>query len=164
MSKFSTTAISTCFFLCFILFFISENAQAQKYKKLSDTTKLNKEYAEVSLDIANLNSKLAREKRKTAGYQSNTSSSSDIAVSSAQRSKDQAAVATNGNTSDTRRAVRDAKRANRKANRAENAESEERDNSKNIIRLQAQIDKKQARLNDLDMQRAAIMGKLIDQD
>jgi len=160
MSKYKVTGIPACFLLCIALFFISENAQAQKYRKLSDTTKLNKEYAEVSLDIVNLKAKLEKEKSKTAGYQSNTSSSSDKAARSAQRSKDQAKTATNGNTSDTRKAVRDAKRANRKARHAENAESDENDNSKRISKLQTQIDKKQARLTDLDAQHAALMAKL----
>jgi len=159
MKKYHATGILTGLLLCFGLFFISEDVHAQKYKKLSDTTRLNKEYAQVSLDIANLNSKLISEKNKAADYQSDANSAADRAASSAQKSKDQAATATNGNTSDTRRAVKQAKRANRRANHAKDARADERDNSSRITKLQDQIDKKQKRLSELDKQRDYLMSK-----
>lgn len=160
MRNLKSAGIPACFLLCFSLIFISENTQAQKYKTASDTIRLNKEYAQLRLDIANLNSKLSDEKEKTADYQLSTSSTSDKATRSAQQSKTQAATATNGNTSDTRQAVRDAKRANRKARSARKAKSNEKDHNKRIKALESQIAKKQSRLRKLDLERAAIMTKL----
>jgi len=132
-------------------------AHGQKYKTMSDTTNLNKEYGEISLEISKLNTKLIEEKNKTADYHSKTSSSAGDAVATAQASKDQADVATNGNTTDTKKAVTDAKEADKKANNAKNAVSDEKKNNQKIKELSAQIDQKQKLLRDLDSQRAAIM-------
>ena len=133
-------------------------ANGQKYKTLSDTTRLNKEYGEISLEMSKLNTKLLEEKNKTADYHSKTSSSAGDAVATAQASKDQADVATSGNTTDTKKAVTDAKEADKKANDAKNAVSDEKKNNKKIKELTAQIDQKQKLLRDLDSQRAAIMS------
>jgi len=133
-------------------------AQGQKYKTMSDTSRLNKEYGEISLEISKLNTRLLEEKNKTADYHSKTSSTAGDAVATAQASKDQADVATNGNTSDTKKAVTDAKQADKKANDAKDAVSDEKKNSKKINQLNAQIEQKQKLLRDLDSQRAAIMA------
>jgi hypothetical protein len=133
-------------------------AYGQKYKTMSDTTRLNKEYGEISLEISKLNTKLLEEKNKTADYHSKTSSSAGDAAATAQASKDQADVATSGNTTDTKKAVTDAKEADVKANTAKNAVSDEKKNNKKIKELTAQIDQKQKLLRDLDSQRAAIMA------
>ena len=147
--------LGSSFFLTGLL--ITTVAHGQKYKTMSDTTRLNKEYGEISLEMAKLNTKLIEEKNKTADYHSKTSSTAGDAVATAQASKDQADVATNGNTSDTKKAVTDAKEADKKANNAKNAVSDEKKNDKKIKELTAQIDQKQKLLRDLDSQRAAIM-------
>jgi hypothetical protein len=144
--------------LILTLLFLTSVVQGQKYKSMSDTTRLNKEYGAISLEVAKLNTKLIEEQNKTADYRSKTSSTAGDAVSTAQVSKDQAAVATNGNTTDTKKAVNDAKNADKKANNAKNAVSDEKNNNKKINQLTAQIDQKQKLLRDLDSQRAAIMG------
>lgn len=133
-------------------------AYGQKYKTMSDTTRLNKEYGEISLEMSKLNTKLLEEKNKTADYHSKTSSSAGDAVATAQASKDQADIATDGNTTDTKKAVTDAKEADKKANDAKDAVSDEKKNNKKIKELTAQIDQKQKLLRDLDSQRAAIMA------
>jgi hypothetical protein len=130
----------------------------QQYKTMSDTTSLNKKYGEISLEIAKLNTKLIEEKNKTADYHSKTSSTAGDAVSTGQASKDQADVATSGNTTDTKKAVKDAKEADRKANDAKDAISDEKKNNKKIAQLTAEIDQKEKLLRDLDTQRAAIMA------
>jgi hypothetical protein len=144
--------------LILTVLFLTNVVQGQKYKSMSDTTRLNKEYGEISLEISKLNTRLIEEQNKTANYQSKTSSSAGDAAATAQKSKDQAAVATDGNTSDTKKAVNDAKDADKKANNAKNAVSDEKNNSKKIKQLTAQIDQKQKLLRDLDSQRAAIMA------
>jgi len=144
--------------LLFTGLLVTSIANGQKYKTMSDTTRLNKEYGEISLEISKLNTKLLEEKNKTADYHSKTSSSAGDAVATAQASKDQADVATSGNTTDTKKAVTDAKEADKKANDAKDAVSDEKKNNKKIKELTAQIDQKQKLLRDLDSQRAAIMA------
>ena len=133
-------------------------AYSQKYKTMADTTRLNKEYGEISVEISKLNTQLLEEKNKTADFHSKTSSSAQDAAATAQASKDQADVATSGNTTDTKKAVKDAKSADKKANNAKDAVSDEKDNNKKIQKLTAQIEQKQKLLRDLDSQRAAIMA------
>jgi hypothetical protein len=113
-----------------------------------------------SLDISKLNTKLIEAKNKTAGYQQKISSTASDAVSSGQSSKDQAATATSGNTTDTKKAVRDAKRADREANNAKDAIADEKKNNKKIDELTASLEKKQKQLDELDIQRAAILAQL----
>jgi len=144
--------------LLFTGLLVTTVSYGQKYKTMSDTTRLNKEYGEISLEISKLNTKLLEEKNKTADYHSKTSSSAGDAVATAQASKDQADVATSGNTTDTKKAVTDAKEADKKANDAKDAVSDEKKNNKKIKELTAQIDQKQKLLRDLDSQRAAIMA------
>ncbi len=138
--------------------FIVNVVQGQKYKTISDTSRLNKEYGEISLEISKLNTKLIEEKNKTVDYRSKTSSSAKDAVATGEASKNQAAVATDGSTTDTKKAVKDAKEADKKAHNAKNAISDEKKNNKKINELTAQIDQKQRLLRDLDSQRAAIMA------
>ena len=148
--------LSTSFILTALL--ITTVAHAQKYKTLADTTRLNKEYGEISLEISKLNTKLQEEKNKTADFHSKTSSTAGDAAATAQASKDQADVATNGNTSDTKKAVSDAKAADKKANDSKDAIAVEKKNGKKINELTAQIDQKQKLLRELDSQRAAILS------
>ena len=54
--------LSTSFILT--LFFLTTVVHAQKYKSMSDTARLNKEYGEISLEIAKLNTKLMRIRTK----------------------------------------------------------------------------------------------------
>lgn len=149
----------TGFLILGTLFFYGP-VSAQKYKTVSDTTRLNKEYGKISLDLSKLNTKLIAEKNKTVDYQSKTISTEKDAVSSGQNSKDQAATATSGNTTDTKKAVRDAKRADREANDAKNAAKDEKKNNQRIKDLTAQIAKKQKALDELDSQKAAIMAQV----
>jgi len=151
--------VSATFILTGLLF--TTVAHGQKYKTMSDTTSLNKEYGEISLEISKLNTKLIEEKNKTADYRTKTTSTAGDAVATAQASKDQADVATNGNTTDTKKAVTDAKEADKKANNAKNAVSDEKKNNQKIKELTAQIDQKQKLLRDLDSQRAAIMANSV---
>jgi len=145
--------------VCSAFIFIS-STKAQKYKTFADTAKLNKEYGQISLDIAKLNTKLLEEQNKTADFHSKSASTAKEAVSSGQDSRDQASIATDGNTTDTKKALKNAKKADQKANAAKDAISEETNNSKKINQLNAQIAKKQKQLDDLDKQRAEIMNPL----
>src|SRR3954469_1462338 len=84
---------------------------AQKYKTAADTVKLNKEYVDVSNDIAELTSKLTVAQNELPGYQSKAGEATSTAQNTANESRDQASKATNGD-------VGDAKSAKKKANKA----------------------------------------------
>jgi hypothetical protein len=138
---------------------LTMSAQSQKYKSMEDTTRLNKKYGEISLEISKLNSKLIEEKNKTVYYHSKSASSASDAASTAETSKVQANVATNGKTKDTKKAVKDAKIADKKANNAKDAIADENSNSKIVRQLTDQIEQKQKLLRDLDSQKAAIFAR-----
>lgn len=136
---------------------ISAPAFAQKYKTIADTLKLNKEYAGVTLDIAELNAKLIAEKNKTSDYQLKSASTAKEATQSASDSRDQAQKATNGNMKEMKKSVKKAKRAKSEAGAAESALDNQTGNKKKIAEISAKLIKKQDRLTELDKQRAAIL-------
>jgi hypothetical protein len=144
--------------ICLSSLLFPNRISAQQYKTVSDTARLNKEYGEISLEISKLNTRLISEQNKTADFHSKTASAANDATATAQASKDQANLATDGNTTDTKKAVTDAKSANKKANDSKNAIKDESQNGKIITQLTAQIDQKKKLLRDLDSQRAAIMA------
>ncbi|HTI58136.1 hypothetical protein [Mucilaginibacter sp.] len=139
-----------------LTFAISLTANAQKYKTAADTLNLNKEYASISLDISKLTVKLVEAQNKTNGFQSNSASSAQDAVNSAQQSKTDASTATNGNLDDAKTAMKQARKANNQAKDAKNAKDDENDNIKTIKKLNDKIAEKQQLLADLDKQRMAI--------
>jgi hypothetical protein len=141
---------------CAFTFAFSLTATAQKYKTAADTLKLNKEYSDVSLDIAKLNIKLVEAQNKTKGFQSNSINTAQDATNSAQLSKTDASTATDGNLGDAKTAMKEAKKADHEAKDAKNAKDDENENVKTIKSLNGKILEKQQLLADLDKQRAAI--------
>ncbi len=63
---------------------------SQKYKTFEDTTKLNKEYVNVSNDLVELKAKLAVVQNNLPGYQTKAKEANSDAVVSASASSDQA--------------------------------------------------------------------------
>ncbi|MEP6597450.1 MAG: hypothetical protein ABJA71_15965, partial [Ginsengibacter sp.] len=93
------------FFLPVMIFVMtSMSAFSQKYKTAADTVKLNKEYVDVSNDIADLTSKLAVAQNNLAGYQAKAGEAVSDAQSTAIKSSDQASKATNGDVQDAKKA------------------------------------------------------------
>ncbi len=135
-------------------------ASAQKYATPADTVALNKEYGEVTLDIAKLNTKLITQQNKTAGFESKKVSTAENAVTSAQDSKKTASTATNGNLSDAKKAMKQAKKANSQANDAKDAREDQVDNVEDIKDLNEKIAKKTEKLVELDKEKAAIMARI----
>jgi len=160
MINFNTFKVLACVFTFGSICLFTQTASAQKYKTADDTVKLNKEYGEVTLDIAKLKAKLVEEKNKTYGYQTKSTSTAQDAVSSAQYSKQTAATATDGSVSSAKKAMKQAKKANNQANDAKDAKEDQEKNVRKIADLQEKIEKKQAVLTDLDKQRADIMLRL----
>jgi hypothetical protein len=159
MTKFNTTK-SLAVTLTFSAIFLTQAVFAQKYKTAADTVKLNKEYGEVTLDIAKLNSNLIEQQNKTAGYDSKATSTANDAVTAAQNSKATASTATDGNVGDAKAAMKQARRANNDANDARDAKNNQANNVKKINEINEKIAKKQARLTELAQQKAAILATL----
>src|SRR5215210_6186754 len=94
----------------FVLIALSSPVFSQKYKTASDTVKLNKEYVDVSNDIAELTSKLTIAQNDLPGYHSKAGEATSNAQTTANESREQASKATNGD-------LGDAKSAKKKANK-----------------------------------------------
>src|SRR5688572_11941495 len=83
---------------------------AQKYKSASDTIKLNKEWVEVSNDIAELTAELTIAQNNLPGYETKAAKAQTDAQGTAQQSSDQAYKATNGDLGDAKKAKKKAKK------------------------------------------------------
>jgi len=144
------------FLLASLLLFATSTVYSQKYKRAADTVKLNKEYVEVSNDIAELTSKLTIAQNNLPGYHTKAGEANSDAQSSANASSEQAWKATNGDVGDARSAKKKAKRAYRNAQHAEDADDNVKSQDKKIAKLTSELQKKQERLKQLDDMRVAI--------
>jgi chromosome segregation ATPase len=128
-------------------------AASQKYKSGSDTVKLNKEWVEVSNDIAELTAELTIAQNNLPGYKTKADKAQTDAQSTAQQSSDQAYKATNGDVGDAKNAKKKAKRALNDAEDASDAKYNTRKQEKKINKLTEQLQKKQKNLQDLEVMR-----------
>jgi hypothetical protein len=147
-------------FYLLLLILPALSISAQKYKKIEDTAKLTKEYVNVSNDIVELTAKLTVAQNDLPGYQSKARDADNDAASAASASSDQASKATNGNVKDAKSAKRKANKAYDEAKDSRSAKSKVSDQEDKITRYQLEIKKKQQRLEDLDLMRAAINAKM----
>ena len=136
---------------------------AQVYKTASDTVKLNKEFIEVSNDIADLTAKLTIAQNNKPGYQSKATAAESTAKDAAETSSAQADKATQGGVKEARKAKRNSKKAYRKAKDAQSANNDVGDQDDKIASLTGQLAKKQERLGQLTAMRASIDAKLTQQ-
>lgn len=139
-----------------IVIALSLPAVAQKYKTSSDTVKLNKEYLEVSNDIAELTSKLTVAQNNLPGYHTKASEATSDAQTSADESRRSASRATNGDLGDAKNAKKKAGKALDKAEDLKDANDNIKDQDKKIAKLSKQLQKKQERLYELETMRFAI--------
>lgn len=149
--------------LVLILALCSMGSFGQKYKSIDDTTRLNKEYVKVSNDLVDLTAKLIIAKNNLPGYQTKAVNAGEDAQQAANSSSDQAADAVNGSVKDAKKAKRKAKRALREAKDSRSADNNVSDQENKITRLNLQITKKQQRIEELDVMRAAILEKIKNQ-
>ena len=89
-----------------IFIMASLSAFSQKYKTAADTVNLNKEYVEVSNDIAELTSKLTIAQNDLPGYHKKANEAVSDAQGTAMTSSDKASDAVNGDVKDARKAKR----------------------------------------------------------
>ena len=142
-----------------IFIMASPSAFSQKYKTAADTVQLNKEYVEVSNDIADLQSRLTIAQNNLPGYQNKASEATSDAQSTAITSSEQASNAVNGDIKDAKKAKRKAKKAVREAKDAKHASDKVEDQDDKITKLSAQLAGKQLRLQELEEIRTTIRNK-----
>ena len=130
--------------------------QAQVYKTAADTVKLNKEFTEVSNDIATLGAKLTIAQNNMPGYQSKARTADSDAQNAAINSSVQADKATEGGVKEARKAKRNSKKAYREAKDARSANTVVGNQDDRIASLTGQIAKKEERLRQLTAMRDAI--------
>jgi chromosome segregation ATPase len=148
-------------FYVMALLFPVVSAFSQKYKTVEDTIKLNKEYVNVSNDIAELSAKLTIAQNDLPGYQSKAKNANTDAVNAASASSDQATKATNGSISDAKTSKKKADKAYSEAKDSRSAKSNVTDQENKITRYKMDIKKKQQRLEELDVMRMAIRTKML---
>ena len=145
------------YIVCFLTLMASSfTAYTQVYKTAADTTKLNKEFTEVSNDIASLSAKLTIAQNNLPGYQSKAKTADSDAQNAAENSSVQAAKSTEGGVKEARKAKRKSKKAYREAKDARSANNVVENQDDKIASLTGQLAKKQARLNQLIVMRDAI--------
>jgi chromosome segregation ATPase len=145
--------------VCFsTLLLTGVTAYCQVYKTAADTVKLNKEFTEVSNDIANLSAQLTIAQNNMPGYQSKAKAAESNAQDAAETSSAQAAKATEGSVSvkEARKAKRKSKKAYHEAKDARSANTDVGNQDDKIASLTAQLTKKQERLRELTDMRASI--------
>jgi hypothetical protein len=143
--------------VCFLtLMATGLTASAQVYKTFADTVKLNKEFTEVSNDIASLSAKLTIAQNNMPGYQSKAKAADSHAENAAMNSSIQADKATEGGVKAARKAKRNSKKAYREAKDARSANNVVENQDDKIVSLTGQLAKKQERLRQLTAMRDAI--------
>ena len=147
-------------FSFFALMLAAFTGNAQVYKTAEDTVKLNKEFTEVSNDIANLTARLEVAQNNMPGFKSRANAAETNAQEAAATSSEQADKATRGGVKEARKAKRNSKRAYREAKDARSANENVGDQDDKIASLKGQLAKKQERLGQLTAMRTAIMSEL----
>jgi len=143
--------------VCFLsLMATGFTANSQVYKTFADTVKLNKEFIEVSNDIASLSAKLTIAQNNMPGFQSKAKAADSDAQNAAFNSSDQADKATEGGVKAARKAKRNSKKAYREAKDARTANNVVENQDEKIASLTGQLAKKQERLRQLTAMRDAI--------
>jgi chromosome segregation ATPase len=144
-------------FLFALLFTMASfSASSQKYRSASDTVKLNKEWVDVSNDIAELTAKLTIAQNNLPDYHARAGEATSEAQKSADESSQQAWKATNGDLGDAKSAKKKAGKALDRAEDARDADKKIKSQDKKIAKLSDQLAKKQERLKELEDMRLFI--------
>ena len=144
------------YLVCLLALMTGLTTRAQVYKTVADTAKLNKEFTEVSNDIASLGAKLTIAQNNLPGYQSKAKTADSDAQNAAVKSSDQAAKSAEGGVKEARKAKHKSKKAYREAKDARSANNDVEDQDDKIASLTGQLAKKQERLRQLTVMRDTI--------
>ena len=147
--------------LLFAAMLVNGTATAQKYKTAADTIKLNKEYLEVSQNVASLTLKLSEAQNDLPGIVARAGSAENKAQSAADNSSNRADNATGGSVNDARKAKRSAKTAYKKAKTSQSADNDVKRQEKKIDQLSKQLERKQKRMKVLDEMRTMIYSSMM---
>ena len=148
------------YIVCFLTLIITGFASyGQVYRTAADTVKLNKEFTEVSNDIATLSAQLTIAQNNMPGYQSKAKTAESNAQDAAETSSTEAAKATGGSVKEARKAKRKSKKAYHEAKDAQSANNDVGNQDDKIASLTAQLTKKQERLRQLTDMRASIIAE-----
>ncbi|MCU7552934.1 hypothetical protein OCK74_27720 [Chitinophagaceae bacterium LB-8] len=147
---------------CFLTLMVTGfTASAQVYKSADDTVKLNKEFTEVSNDIASLTAKLTIAQNNMPGYKDKANASESNAQDAAVNNSVQADKATKGGgVKEARKAKRASKKAFRGAKDAKSANNDISNQNDRIASLTGELAKKQERLEQLTAMRTFINDQL----
>ena len=149
------------YLVCFLtLMMTGYTSYSQVYKTVADTVKLNKEYTEVSNDIATMTAKLTVAQNNMPGYHTKANAAESDARDAAENSSVQADKATEGSLKEARKAKRVSKKAYREAKDARSANNNIGRQDDKIASLKGELAKKQERLNQLTAMREAINALL----
>ena len=152
---------SKIYVVCFLaLLMTGFAAYGQVYRTAADTVKLNKEFTQVSNDIATLSAQLTITQNNMPGYQSKAKTAESNAQEAAQNSSTQAAKTTDGSSvKEARKAKHKSKKAYHEAKDAQSANNDVDNQDDKIASLTAQLAKKQERLRQLTDMRASIKAE-----
>jgi chromosome segregation ATPase len=160
MKSVNTNKMKKILLLPVLLFIVAAiPAFSQTYKTAADTVALNKEYARVSSNIANLSAALTKAQNDLPKYTRKSDKASSDAQSTASATADKASNATTGGVKDARRAKKEARRSVKDAIDSRRADNDLDDQNKKIRRLTADLAKNQDRLKELDAMRARLSNK-----
>ena len=129
---------------------------SQTYKVAADTTALNTEYMKLTKEIADLDAKLNKAEADQDHDTKKAIETSADAQNTASNASDKAAKSIDGSVKQAKRAKREARRSVRDAKDARHAQGNLDDSNKKVSRLNADLQKKQERLKELDRMRASI--------
>jgi DNA repair exonuclease SbcCD ATPase subunit len=151
-----TNKMKKIFLLPVLLIIAVLPAFSQKYTTAADTPALNKEYAKVSSNIADLTTRLGEAQSDLAKYNRKSDKASSDAQSTAATTANKASHATNGDVRDARRAKKEARRSVKDAKDSRKADNNVDDQNKKVRQLTAELAKNKARLQELETMRATI--------
>ena len=151
MNKF-LKSITTVFILSFFLM-QSQSAAAQKYRKIEDTIRLNKELMENSQSLTDLSGRLSVAESELVTYKQKAINAEGNAGTAAAESSDQASKATGGSVRDAKKAKRKADKAYSQARASSSAQERVSSQERKINQLRTNIAKKQKRIEQLTTMR-----------
>lgn len=158
MKKFNKKIIYALLF-AFCLTASAFPAFTQKYKRIEDTVRLNKEFLELNQSLTDLGGKLAVAESELTALKDKAANAAGDAVKAAAESSNQAAKATGGSVKDAKRAKRKANKAYGDARASNTAQGRVTAQENKIKRLNNEVAKKQQRLQQLTSMQANIYSK-----
>ena len=155
MNKF-LRSIAAVSMLSFFLM-LSQSAVAQKYRKIEDTIKLNKELMENNQSLSDLSGRLNVAESELVTLKQKAINAEGDAGNAAAESSDQASKATGGSVRDAKKAKRKADRAYSEARASSSAQGRVSSQERKINQLRTNIAKKQKRNEQLTTMRITLL-------